>query len=266
MEFIYKHYDQDALDKQFNNRLHVPDFADYFNRWNLLSRETEKELRVVQDVQYGSMSRERLDVLPSLTPRSKTLVFIHGGYWQMLDKSMFTFIANAFYSYGVTIVLITYPMAPEVSIDQIVLSSTKAIKWVYEHISLYKGDRDQIYVAGHSAGGHLAAMLMTINWRLNNPNLPADVIKGACVISGLFNLVPIYFSYLNKVLKMDLEAALRNSPVTLKPLNLCPLIVVVGGAETAEFKDQSEELAVVWKGKGIDIQLLQLDPLNHFQL
>jgi arylformamidase len=264
--FVYKQYDQELLDMQYNNRLHVPDYADYLNRWKLLSEQTAQKFPVIKDVAYGNLERERLDIYPSLQPRSKTLIFIHGGYWQMLDKSMFHFIANGFHSYGVSTLLLTYPLAPEVSIDQIVLSCRKAIKWLYSNLSTFNGDPQQMYVAGHSAGGHLAAMLMATNWQLFDPGLPANVVKGICAISGLFNLVPIHLSYINKVLNMDMETATCNSPLMLEPANPCPLILAVGQAETAEFNDQSTTFYTCWKKKGMDIQLLQLPGHNHYSI
>jgi arylformamidase len=264
--FVYKHYDQESLDTQYNNRLHVPDYADYLNRWELLSRHTQQKLPVIKDLQYGNLQRERLDIYPSLQPQSKTLIFLHGGYWQMLDKSMFHFIANGFHSYSVTTVLLSYPLAPEVSIDQIVLSCRKAIKWLYSNFFTFNGYPHQMYIVGHSAGGHLAAMLMATDWELFDPGLSANVLKGICAVSGLFDLVPIHLSYINKVLKMDMETAKCNSPVRLEPSNSCPLIIAVGEAESTEFNDQSKEFYTCWKDKGIDNQLLQLPGQNHYSI
>lgn len=264
--FVYKEYDQESLDNQYNTRLHVPEFADYFKRWEELSRETEQKLPVIKDVAYGNLPRERLDIYPSVQPSSKTVVFIHGGYWQTLDKSLFQFIANGFHSYGVTTVLVTYPLAPEASIDQIVSSCRKAIQWLYNNLSEFNADPDQMYVTGHSAGGHLAAMLMATDWKVFDPHLPSDVLKGVCAVSGLFNLVPIQRSYLNAVLKIDTETAKWNSPVGLEPLSTCSLIVAVGEAESAEFRDQSKEFYDCWKGKGAGIQLLQLPGENHYSI
>ncbi len=262
---VYKLYDQAALDSQYNNRQHVLDYADYLNGWESLSRETETRLPVVKDIAYGSLPGERLDVYPSSKPNAKTLVFIHGGYWQMLNKAMFHFIADPFYSYGVTTVLLTYPLAPGVSMDQIVLSCRNAVRWLYGNLHTVNGDPNRMYVAGHSAGGHLAAMLMATSWKLFDCSVPVNVLKGACFVSGVFDLVPIHLSYLNNNLKMDLESAIRNSPVRLAPA-AAPLIAAVGTAETKEFNDQSKELHACWNNKESNSSFLQLPGLNHFSV
>ena len=261
---IYKQYDQAALDRQYNNRLQVPDYLFYLQRWELLSRQTEKKYTSIKDIPYGELPLELLDIYPSSLPQSKTLIYIHGGYWQRLDKSDFHFITEAFQSYNFTTVILNYPLAPAVSLDQIVLSCCKAIQWLHQNLSQYNGDSHQMYVAGHSAGGHLAAMLMTTDW--SHFNLPGEVIKGYCAMSGLFNLTPIRLSDINEVLKMDQDMVLRNSPVQLKPLTQSPLLLAVGADESDEFKDQGRELYADWKEKSISLQLLEIPGLNHYSI
>ena len=260
---VYKQYDQAALDRQYNNRLHVPDFATHLEKWEILSRHTEKEFPVAKNIAYGKLPLEQLDIYPSPHPFSKTLIFIHGGYWHKWDKDSFQFIAKAFRDYGITTVLINYPLAPDSSIDQISASCRQAVRWLYQNISAYNGDANQLYIAGHSAGGHLAAMLLATDWK--HYDLIADAIKGACAISGLFNLIPIQLSDINKLLNMDDEMAFRNSPVHLLPANQCPLSIVVGSDETHEFLEQSKELHTCWKGN-IYAEILEIQGLNHFSI
>lgn len=263
---LYKNYDQEALDRQYNLRLHTPDFANYFERWDLLSRQTEKNYPVFKDIPYAALPLEQSDIYPSSQAHSKTLVFIHGGYWHLLDKSSFHFIAEVFPADNITTVLLNYPLAPACSMDQIVLSCRKAIAWLYQNIAYYNGDPDQIYLAGHSAGGHLAAMLMTTDWPRFNSLVPENTIKGVCALSGLFNLTPVHLCYINQIVNMNDEAAARNSPVNLQPMNDCPLILAVGATETAEFIEQSTELALCWNQKNCNVLLAQIPGSNHYSI
>ena len=255
---VYKQYDQSALDRQYNNRLQTPGYGLHQQRCEDESRKTEQEYHAVKDIAYGTDSRELLDIYPSDKPNSKTLVFIHGGYWRAMDKSSFQFVAGAFHAYSTTTVLISYPLAPAASIDAIVSSCQQAMDWVFNNIANYNGDPEQVYVVGHSAGGHLATMLLT-NQNCSNP------IKGACALSGLFNLIPIQKAELNNVLHMDEEAALRNSPVNHHPGYSVPMILAVGSEETDEFKAQSRELYDCWKDK-LPIQLIEIEGGNHYSM
>jgi arylformamidase len=257
--FIYKQYDQAALNVQFNNRLRAPDYAERFKRCEEWSRQTENKYPLVKNIIYGSHPRERLDIYPALQPHSKTLVFIHGGYWKAAEKESFYFIADGFQSYSITTVLIEYPLMPDVSMDQLVSSCRTAVNWVRQNIASYNGDPEQIYIAGHSAGGHLAAMLMT------DRENKSDAFKGVCALSGLFNLIPVQLSELNDDLEMDATTAVRNSPVHLDPVVICPLLLAVGADESDEFKDQSKELYNSWN-KQISIQLIEPAGLNHFSI
>jgi len=255
---IYKKYNQQELDLQF----HVPEFEIYLQRWETLSRQAEKNYKVIKDTAYGDSSREHLDIFPFPNPGSKTLVFIHGGYWQRLDKSLFHFIAGSFADYGITTVLINYPLAPAAAMDQIVMSCRKAISWIHKNIAQWNGDSNEIYIAGHSAGAHLATMLITKEGNQNKQNF----IKGICAISGLYNLIPIQLSNINDAIQMDKEIAIRNSPVFMNPVESCPLFLTVGTEETTEFKDQSSELHDKWKNKIQPVEFKLIPGLNHFSI
>ena len=255
---VYKQYDQEQLNNQYNVRLHVPDHTAYFERWEKLSRQTEKEHTVLKNISFGTHPEERLDIFPSQKPISKTLVFIHGGYWHLLDKSLFHFIAGHLLRYDITTVLINYPLAPAASIDTIVLSCRKAIRWLHDNITEFNGNPSDLYVLGHSAGGHLALMMLV--------EACAGFLKGVIALSGLFRLEPVMHSYLNDILRMDNAMAIRNSPIFLQQVNLCPILLATGMHETEEFKVQSEELYGCWKPKNKNIELMNVACKNHYSI
>lgn len=131
---------------------------------------------------------------------------------------------------------------------------------MHENISEYNADPEQIYLAGHSAGGHLAAMMMT-----EDAQYPNRFIKGVCTMSGLFNLLPVQLSEVNDTLQMDKSMALKNSPVLLLPAVHCRLLLTVGADETEEYRSQSSELFEKWK-RFIPVELLELKTLNHYSI
>ena len=158
---VYKQYDQEQLNNQYNVRLHVPDYTAYFERWEKLSRQTEKEHAVLNDTAFGTHPEERLDIFPFQKPISKTLIFIHSGYWHLLDKSLFHFIAGHFLIYDITTVLINYPLAPAASMDTIVLSCRKAIRWLHDNITEFNGNPSDLYVFSHSGDTNHAVVIRT---------------------------------------------------------------------------------------------------------
>jgi arylformamidase len=256
---IYKEYNQDALDRQYNNRLNAPDHERHLLRWELLSRETEKKYRVIKSIPYGGLPDEKLDIFPSEQAHAKTLVFIHGGYWYKHIAADFYLIAEAFRSYGFTTVLIDYPLMPAYSLDQLVKSCRRSIQWVQQNIAAYNGDPSEIYVAGHSAGGHLASMTMT-------GEESNTAVKAVFAISGLYNLQPVQLCYVNETIHLDKETALRNSPVNLSPVVSCPLLLAVGANESAEYLEQSRELYTSWSKQNANVELLEIPGADHFSI
>lgn len=255
---VYKHYSQEQLDDQYNVRLQVPDYASYFDRAEKLSRQTEEQNTILKDIPYGALLKENLDIFPSEIPHSKTLVFIHGGYWYLHDKAMFHFLAGHFLKYNVTTVLLNYPLAPEFSMNEIVESCRKSLRWLHENIKGFNGDPAELYVLGHSAGGHLASMMLA--------GEEAKLIRGVIALSGLFRLEPVMLSYLNESIGMDRENAIKNSPVLLDPAADCALLLATGAEESDEFQAQTAVLYQCWKSKISNIASLSIPQQNHFSI
>ncbi len=144
------------------------------------------------------------------------------------------------------------------SIDDIVVSCRKALRWLYDNMIRYSGDPAELYLMGHSAGGHLASMLLVEE--------EAKFLRAVISLSGLFRLEPVMLSYLNDSIGMNRENAIKNSPVFLNPASDCPLLLVTGTDESDEFKAQSEELYHSWKNKFSDIEVLKVPQKNHYSI
>ena len=264
-KLVFREYDQGALDAEYNNREKVEDSADWIARYAAASAETRAALECRLDLAYGTHPGETLDFFPARGGPAPVHVFVHGGYWQRLDKSDSSFVAQALQPAGAAVVVVNYALIPSVHMDELVRQCRASIAWVHRNAPSFGGDPNRIYVSGHSAGGHLVAMLMSTDWRAFG-GLPTDVIKGGCGISGLYDLEPIRLSYLNEVLKLTQESARRNSPVHCPPQRSSPLLLAVGGLEGPEYHRQTEELAAVWRSRGLPCQVLDMPRHHHFSI
>lgn len=266
MMTVYKHYDQESLDKQYDARATVPDFSKILKSWQQRSETFRQQARMEQDLCYGSGERRSIDVIPAADSGSPLLVFFHGGYWQGLGKEIFHFVAESFVEQGIATALVNYPLAPAAAMDEIVASCRESLVYLYRHAVDCNCSQSRIFVCGHSAGGHIAAMLLATEWNRIAVDLPPDLIKGGCALSGLFDLEPIRLSYLNKTLGMDEAMARRSSPLHLTPGCKNPFIVSVGAMESDEFHAQSESLEEDWLSKEVPVKMLVVDGANHFTM
>ncbi len=182
------------------------------------------------------------------------LVYIHGGYWRALDKRDQSFVAPPFVAAGAMVVLPNYALCPAVTIEHIVLQLVQSLAWVWRHAAEHGGDPARIVVAGHSAGGHLAAMMLACDWRAVAPDLPADLVKGALAVSGVFELEPLrHAPFLAPDLNLDAATARKLSPAAM-PAPRGRLVAVVGGDESEEFLRQNALIAEAWgtrRGDGL---------------
>ena len=234
------------FDAQYNNRARIPEHLEILREWADRSAAARAALPGTLDIAYGSDPGERLDLFTPEAPRAPVLVYIHGGYWRALDKRDASFVAAPFVAAGAFVVVPNYALCPAASIDAIVGQQRAALAWVWRHAAAHGGDPARIVVAGHSAGGHLAAMMLATDWPAIAPALPADLVKGALSISGVFELEPLrHAPFLAPDLHLDAVAAQRLSPIAL-PAPKQPLFALVGGDESEEFLRQNALIADIW--------------------
>src|SRR6185436_335151 len=263
---IFFGYDQAALDREYNNSGKIPNAADYLARYPAESARAREELPARLDLRYGPRPGETLDIfLPEGRGPWPVHVFVHGGYWRSLDKEHFSFVARGLQPAGVLVAVVNYALIPTVDMDELVRQVRASVAWLHRNVAALGGDPNRIFVSGHSAGGHLAAMLMSTDWSAF-AGLPADVVKAGCGISGLYDLEPIRLSYLNEVLKLTPESARHLSPVHCPPARSGPLLLAVGGLEGPEYHRQGEELAAVWRTKRLPCQALDMPGHHHFSI
>ncbi len=262
---IFREYDREALDREYNNRAKVADSARHLAWYASESAAARAALPGRLDVPYGSSPAETLDVFPAAVPGPAPVqVFVHGGYWRALDKSDFSFVARAFHLEA-TVAVINYGLIPAVDMDELVRQCRAALGWVYRNARVFGGDPERIFVSGHSAGGHLVAMSMATDWRAF-AGLPADLVKGGAAVSGLYDLEPIRLCYLNDTLKLEPAAARRSSPVELAPVRSGPLLLAVGGLEGPEYHRQTEDLARAWRARSVACTIMDMPGLDHFSI
>lgn len=229
------------LEAEYNNRAKVPDHAAIQARW-------EQEAAVFRashphaelGLPYGPTPRQALDLFWPGSGRDAPLaIFIHGGYWQRNDRSQFSHFARGLLAHGVAVAMPSYDLCPQVTLAVLVEEVRDAAAF------LARRHGRPMLASGHSAGGHLAAMLLATDWTDRGPAVPA--ICAALPISGLFDLPPLTHTSVNDSLGLDEAEAQRLSPLFL-PRPAGRLHAVVGGEEGAEYTRQSRSIAEAWGG------------------
>ncbi len=229
------------LEAEYNNSAKVPDAASVVERWtNEAAAFRENHPHADLDVPYGPTPRQALDLFWPGTARSGPLaIFVHGGYWQRLDRKLFSHLARGLLAHGVAVAMPSYDLCPHVTLAVLVEQVRGAAAF------LARQHRRPMLATGHSAGGHLAAMLLATDWPAHG--LPADTIAAALPISGLFDLPPLTHTSVNDALRLDEPEAKRLSPLFLPPPGR-PLHAVVGGTEGVEYTRQARSIAEAWGG------------------
>ncbi|MFD2262438.1 alpha/beta hydrolase [Lacibacterium aquatile] len=239
-------------DRQYNNRLIVPDFADYFAAWKTRTAEARAAYMPLH-IPYGDHARQAVDLFRAPAPRG-TLFFIHGGYWRAFSREDFAWIAPPFLAAGISVALPSYRLCPEVGISDIAADIEQALTTTWSRLGQH--ERRRLVVSGHSAGGHLTAHCLATKFEGKD----APYITSGLSISGLFDLAPLMRTSMNDDLKLDPISADTLSPLHRPRVSAAPLLSVYGGSEPPEWHHQSDRLASQWP----DVTSAALPFRNHF--
>lgn len=254
---LYRGMDRAALDAAYDNTgaVGVARRDAHVAGWTARSDAFRRAHPGRLDLRYGAGPRQRLDVFPCGRPGAPILAYIHGGYWQRNDKEPYAFVGEALLPAGVSLALVEYTLAPAARLTDIVGEIRAAVAWLVEHAAELGGDPRRVLVAGHSAGGHLAALAMD------------DArVAGGLAISGIYDLEPIRLGALNEKLGLDEAEARRWSPLLHLPARAAPLVVAVGLGELPELVRQSADYAAAWQARGLPGRYLPVPSHDHFSI
>ena len=248
----------------YNNRAAVPEHPYWLERFAAQSREAFAALSP-RELRYGPGAKETLDLFVPDWPARGTLMFIHGGYWRSLDKSDHGFVAPPFVAAGYAVAVVNYDLCPDVTIATIIDECRRAVAWLARE-GPRLGAPAPIVIAGHSAGGHLAAMMIATDWNAHGFDAPPFV--GAVSLSGVHDLTPLVLFAHNVDLKLDDAGARAVSPVDVAPRSSVPLIVAVGDGETSEFRRQAQVMWDAWPDnrRPNDDGPMAIRDRNHFSV
>lgn len=264
---VWLDMDQQALDDAYDQVVYAPNAAQLHERREANSEATRRRLGPPQRLAYGPTEIEQLDLYPTAVPHAPVLMIIHGGAWRAGTAREFADSVEVFVRAGAHCVIPDFinvidaggsllPMADQVC---------RAIAWIARNAERFGGDPERIHVFGRSSGAHLGGVAITTDWT-SDFALPRDIIKGALLSSGMYDLKPVRLSKRSRYIAFTdaMEHAL--SPQRHLARIHCPVIVAHGTFETPEFQRQARDFAAALQAAGKPVELLVGVGYNHFEL
>jgi arylformamidase len=253
------------LEREYSPSSCVPSIDPFLQAYVRGSAEALATLSSRRNLPWGDGPDEVFDFFPAASPNSPVLVFFHGGYWQEHSKDDVLFLASKCVPRGIAYASVNYTLAPQAKVSTIVEQCRRAVTSIHRQASELGFNPHRLFVAGSSAGAHLASMLLVDGWR-HDRRSPENVVCGAILLSGVYDLQPLVPTYINQALQMSADDAIALSPITHPLAPPVPVVVAWGENETDEFKRQSQAFAGVLRSSGFPVKMLEARGANHFDI
>jgi arylformamidase len=263
---VWLDMDQKELDDAYDQSKYAPNLPQVLKRYASNSEITRQKLGAPKRFSYGSTPIEALDVFTTTRPNAPVMIFIHGGAWRSGLAKDYAFPAESFVNAGAHYVALDFINVVESAGDLLPMAEQvrRAIAWVAKNAAQFGGDASRIYLSGHSSGGHLGGVALVTDWK--EFGAPDDVIKGAVLLSGMYDIKPARLSARSSYVKFTdaMEDALSTQRYLTK-IN-CPVALLYGDLETPEFQRQSRDFAAAMQAAGKAVSIQKVANYNHFEM
>jgi arylformamidase len=264
---VYKGLTREELQAQYYLRALRPDYeVTVIPDWLDESKRFVDTANGTLDIEYGPRPRNKLDFFPGQGKDTGFVLYIHGGYWQRGDKSVYSFLARPFVERGFSVAVMNYQMCPDVRISEIAPQARLAVGWLWSHSKELGISRDNFNIFGHSAGGHLTTEMMFTDWTREAEDLPKDLIHAGVSVSGIYDFEPILYCTENEGLKMDAEEARTVSPIYRTPATDAPHLISFGLEEPPDMRRQSNDFFDKFKHASTRMECLPVPDVDHFDV
>lgn len=253
---------QNDIERQFNPRAWATDVEEQHALRGKLSKAARERLKGEFDIAYGDTPRQKLDIYHGGDTQAPIVVYLHGGYWRVGEKEKQAILAEPLVQAGFPVVMLGTDLCPAVSLDTIVQQVIRGIVWTAKNAQRVGGDGRRIYLYGHSAGAHLAAMGLAEDWTQHG--LPADLVCGATMVSGIYDVEPVLHISVNDLIKLTPDRVNALSPQCHPPRKAVPLVLAAGAEEAPGWVAQTEEYAAVCKKAGCAVKFIVVPHEGHF--
>jgi arylformamidase len=264
---VWMDMDQVELDAAYDQAFYAPLRLEVIKRYASTSKDVRTRIGQPMRESYGATAFEKLDIYRTKRAKAPIFVFIHGGAWLGGEAKNYAFPAEMVVNAGAHYVALDFIAIKEAGGDLRVMAEQvrRGLAWVYRNADKFDGDRDRLYIGGHSSGGHLCGVALVTDWQ-KDFGLPADVVKGGLCMSGMYDMKPVRLSKRSSYVKFTDEMEQAMSSQRHLDLLRAPIIVTYGTNETPEFQRQNRDFAAAVKAAAKPVDLVEAPNFNHFEM